>query len=702
MSESKNRKLKRLRKKHIWPSVVGLMIFGLISFLIIFSNMSTLIAYFVMTDMINDFDRAQSLATVCANEYAKSKSWEQAAECIMVGSGTDASAAIIDGEGNFVAGYGKPTFDASRSFRENISESFGEKAYVELSLMLDTENGDSVFEGIENDDVDFGEIVSRAAAQGFIIGSSDENVSNIFTYYYWIGFPIEGTDNRLLVRDDIVLRNRDIIMVMTICIIVGGLLIIPCIFLLANVIRDVVSIGKVRKLIYTDPVTGGHNWLYLEHNCGIIKKLRPKTNGKAASEQPAPAKRLENRPAMVNFTMRKYRSYCSCHGVAEGEALLERIDVLLKSHLRKNEISAHYSEAEFALVLIGKTPEEIQQRVHDITAKITTALGHAHLIFHSGIYFADGGENDIAADAAQMYNYAASAKNSIRECENSASALFNKELLNQQLWEHRVEACMDEALANEEFEVYLQPKYEPTTGTLRGAEALIRWISPTDGFVSPGRFIPIFERNGFITKIDDYMISHVAAQQAKWISEGKDVVPVSVNVSRAHFTQADLAEHIRDLVDAYGVPHSVIEIELTESAFFDDKGALLSTVNKLKAYGFEISMDDFGAGYSSLNSLKDLPLDVLKLDAEFFRGNNSGNRGEVVVSEAIKLAKSLDMRIVAEGVEKKEQVDFLAKHGCDMIQGFYFAKPMPIPDFEQKHWSGSNADGGSVFEAAAR
>ena len=324
--------------------------------------------------------------------------------------------------------------------------------------------------------------------------------------------------------------------------------------------------------------------------------------------------------------------------------------------------------------------------MHDITAKVMSALGHSHLVFHSGIYFADGGESDIAADVAQMCNYAASAKNSIRDCEFSSYAMFNKELLDTQLWEHTVEENMGKALANNEFEVYLQPKYSPTDEKLSGAEALIRWISPEYGFISPGRFIPIFEKNGFITKIDDYMISHVAAVQARWLAEGKPIVPVSVNVSRAHFASSDLAEHIAALVDEYGVPHEYIEIELTESAFFDDKSALLNTVMKLKQNGFDISMDDFGAGYSSLNSLKDLPLDVLKLDAEFFRGEADG-RSEVVVSEAIRLAKNLDMRIVAEGVEKKEQVDFLAANGCDMIQGFYFAKPMPVADFEQKHYT---------------
>ena len=254
----------------------------------------------------------------------------------------------------------------------------------------------------------------------------------------------------------------------------------------------------------------------------------------------------------------------------------------------------------------------------------------------------------------------------------------------QQLWEHHVEENMERALAAEEFQIYLQPKYNPVTEELSGAEALVRWINQEDGLISPGRFIPIFEKDGFITRLDDYMIAHVAALQMRWLSEGRKVVPVSVNVSRAHFTRPDLAEHICGLVDQYHLPHELLEIELTESAFFDDKEALLQTVNALKKYGFFVSMDDFGAGYSSLNSLKELPLDVLKLDAEFFRGQYEKERGNIVVSEAIRLAKKLNMKIVAEGIEEQDQVTFLAGLGCDMIQGYYFAKPMPANEYEAK------------------
>ena len=167
---------------------------------------------------------------------------------------------------------------------------------------------------------------------------------------------------------------------------------------------------------------------------------------------------------------------------------------------------------------------------------------------------------------------------------------------------------------------------------------------------------------------------------------GLPCVPVSVNISRAHFVDSDLADRLYAIVKAAECPCKYIEIELTESAFFDDKKTMIMTIKKLQDYGFEVSMDDFGSGYSSLNSLKDLPLNVLKLDAGFFNAVNEdgSDRGQIVVSEAIRLAKNLNMRTVAEGIEQKEQVDFLAEEGCDMIQGYYYAKPMPGDEYEAR------------------
>lgn len=304
------------------------------------------------------------------------------------------------------------------------------------------------------------------------------------------------------------------------------------------------------------------------------------------------------------------------------------------------------------------------------------------LYFGVGVCEINPGEKDVE----QLYNNALIACDMLGEETENKIAYYDIEMNKQRLWERKVEDDMDRALQNREFKVYLQPKISASQEVLAGAEALVRWIHPVDGFIPPNKFIPIFERNGFILKLDDYMLEEISKLQAQWLSQGRKIVPISVNVSRAHFTREDLAEHICRIVDKYKVPHNVIELELTESAFFDDKDVLLNTVKKLKDYGFIVSMDDFGAGYSSLNSLKELQLDVLKIDADFFRGENVEERGMLIVSEVIDLAKKLNMKIVAEGIESREQVDFLVEQECDLIQGYFFAKPMAIEEFIEKYF----------------
>jgi EAL domain-containing protein (putative c-di-GMP-specific phosphodiesterase class I) len=303
------------------------------------------------------------------------------------------------------------------------------------------------------------------------------------------------------------------------------------------------------------------------------------------------------------------------------------------------------------------------------------------------LYFAVGvyKVNKKEADVEQLYNNAVLACDMLGEEAETQIIFYDVEMNNRRIWERKVENDMYSALTNHEFKVYLQPKISTSNEHLAGAEALVRWIHPREGFIPPNKFIPIFERNGFILKLDDYMLEEIAKQQSEWIKQGRKVVPISVNISRAHFAKEDLAEHICGIVDKYQVPHDVIELELTESAFFDDKQVLLDTVKRLRDAGFIVSMDDFGAGYSSLNSLKEMQLDVLKIDADFFRGVEAQERGLLIVSEVIDLAKKLNMKIVAEGIESREQVDFLTEQECDLIQGYFFSKPMPIHEFEEKY-----------------
>ena len=454
---------------------------------------------------------------------------------------------------------------------------------------------------------------------------------------------------------------------------------------------------RIKKLFYKDLVVDAYNWMWfvVQGNKTIRKGVNSKNNY-----------------AVVTLEFKNYRNYCLCHSISEGDKLLSKINAEITKHLNKKEICAHATTSNFALLLNYENEDQLKARLQELMKNLNDIEKNHEFTFHAGvallnsIYYnaLNNGKNEIADDnekqkqAARaskqarknlnienVYNNACAAKATLAEADGLNIRIFDQKLLEEQHWNDTVHEKQWRALNEEEFQVYYQPKYAPKTNELSGAEALIRWQSPEYGLVSPGRFIPIFEKNGFITEIDHYMIEHVAADQKRWYEQGFKCVPVSINVSRAHFIESDLAEQIRDMVDKAGCPHNLIEIELTESAFFDDKNALIDTIKRLKNYGFTVSMDDFGAGYSSLNSLKDMPLDVLKLDADFFKWEEDGDeRGQKVVTEAIKLAKSLEMRTVAEGVEEKAQVDFLAEQGCDMIQGYYYAKPMPKNEYEER------------------
>ena len=341
------------------------------------------------------------------------------------------------------------------------------------------------------------------------------------------------------------------------------------------------------------------------------------------------------------------------------------------------------------LLLEVADEDDARARIQDIISSLEAIPCGHKLAFRAGVCLVCPAQEKLAhnqkryiPDIDFLYNNACSAGLSIADTDESGIAFFDDKLVEEERWINLVTERQQKAVDKEEFVIYYQPKYDPRTNELMGAEALIRWQTPDMGMVPPYKFIPIFEDNGFIPNIDHYMVSHVARDQRKWLSEGRNCVPISVNISRAHFSESDLAEQICIMVDQEGCPRNLLEIELTESAFFDDENAMINTINRLKYYGFLVSMDDFGSGYSSLNSLKDMPLDILKLDAGFFRGSEDNPRTEIVVAEAIRLAKSLNMKTVAEGVEEKATVEFLANEGCDMIQGYYYAKPMPREEYE--------------------
>ena len=497
--------------------------------------------------------------------------------------------------------------------------------------------------------------------------------TSIMSMKVW--FAVAGAYNDVYVLNNIHVYMNDVLVLLLVCILFAAFISIFVLYYIISFIIFVANTRKMSKVMYTDVLTGGNNKLYFEKKGStILKKHR---SGKYSY-------------VMVHLKMQKYRSFCTCFGVQRGEMLIEALYSELIKTVGRQELLAHRENAEFALLLRYTDINGLYARIEQMENNLNAILPKVKLYFCAGIYEIKSGESDIE----QLYNNALTACEAIQDEAENKIAVFDVEMNKRKLWERRVEDDMDRALANKEFKVYLQPKVQSADESLAGAEALVRWIHPQEGFIPPNRFIPIFEQNGFIVKLDDYMLEEVSRLQAQWLSEGRKTVPISVNISRTHFAHEDLAEHICQIVDKYAVPHNLIELELTESAFFDDKAMLLNTVRKMQELGFVVSMDDFGSGFSSLNSLKELRLDVLKIDAEFFRGLDkecfrdgsiTEERGLLIVSEVIDLAKKLNMQIVAEGIESREQVEFLVSQECDLIQGYFFAKPMPVEEFVERY-----------------
>ena len=243
-----------------------------------------------------------------------------------------------------------------------------------------------------------------------------------------------------------------------------------------------------------------------------------------------------------------------------------------------------------------------------------------------------------------------------------------------------IEENMKNALDERQFVVYYQPKMDVETNKICGAEALVRWIHPELGFMNPGTFIPIFEKNGFITEMDLYVWKEVCRSLDEWKIAGLDPVPVSSNVSRIDFDTPDLAEKITAIVDSYGLDHSLFHIELTESACSDNSVAIFSIISKLHDAGFVIELDDFGAGYTSLSSLSELEYDILKFDMSLLKKDKPSS-DKTVLTVAMQLAQMMNLKVIQEGVETAEQLERLKSLGCVIVQGFYYSKPLPKDEF---------------------
>ncbi|HDX7135652.1 TPA: EAL domain-containing protein [Clostridioides difficile] len=418
---------------------------------------------------------------------------------------------------------------------------------------------------------------------------------------------------------------------------------------------------EILSLAYEDKVTyiGNQNKFYRECSKYLLDK--PSLNY-----------------IIVYFDINNFKMINDTFGYEFGDNLLITIAKALKEELTEGEVYARLSSDYFAIFCDYKNGRnKIIRKLDNIRSNIESNLS---IVFEIslcvGIYFVEEGEVDIqkAVNKANMAR-------SVAKGKNINYAIYNEDVRNKLSEESMILDDIKIALVKNQFEVYYQPKLSLVTGEMIGSEALIRWNHPEHGFISPAVFIPIAEKSKLILKIGRFVFERVCNDLSEWKKQGKKIVPVSVNLSRVELYQPDIVKFINKTIQMYNLSSDFIEIEITETVAINELNILKNVLNELRKHGFSISMDDFGTGYSSISCLRDMPIDILKLDKSFLGGIEHDERSRNIAKSIVSLAKSLDLVVIIEGVESKEQAELMKQFGCDLVQGFYFARPMPAKNF---------------------
>lgn len=380
--------------------------------------------------------------------------------------------------------------------------------------------------------------------------------------------------------------------------------------------------------------------------------------------------------AMILMDLANFKTVNEFCGRSAGDELLKWIASAFRSYERELVVVSHFRADIFAMLTPFEKEEELVAIVKQISKKIADFKIACKVLPAFGICIA----TDPFMPVSYMRDYASLAMNTIKGKFYCNYAFFDDNMRKQMLLEKQIENDIVEALETGQFRVYIQPKVNMETGEIIGGEALVRWYHPEKGVIGPNEFIPVLEKNGFIINVDVYVWTEVFRYIGERLEKGEKVVPISINISRLHVYDDSFKECLVRLKDEYHVPPCYVPLELTESGFVKTADLMYQNIKDLKKHGFLLSMDDFGTGYSSMAMLRTQPVDEIKIDKGFIDDMNNP-KSRIVVSNTINMLRELNVEVIVEGVEDKEQQDFLVECGCKRAQGFYYYKPMPMEDF---------------------
>jgi diguanylate cyclase (GGDEF)-like protein len=395
----------------------------------------------------------------------------------------------------------------------------------------------------------------------------------------------------------------------------------------------------------------------------------------------------KQRDYTVVFAGIKHFSYINDQlGYAVGDEVLKMFVNCFSKILFEDEIICRIKGDDFVFILrndpVVYIIDRIKNTLKSLELIVRSRFPQINLICQFGTYRIKSNDYSISR-CIDCANRAKKATDGVTVTENCILYDFDDNLGWEENETARLESMMYEAVNSNQFHVYIQPKVDIATNKIGGAEALIRWILPDGSFVPTFKFVTLFERNGFILEVDKFVYNTLFKYIRKWLDEGRTPPLISINVSRLHLFDDTFPDYLNNLAMRYNVPNKYIEVEITESVFFDNTERLINIISALRDRGFVISMDDFGTGYSTLNLMKSLPIDVVKIDSGFFLKNKMDRKSRAIISSIIHLCKNLDLKIVCEGIETEEQVEYIRSEQCDYAQGFFYYKPMPIDEFEK-------------------
>ncbi len=447
------------------------------------------------------------------------------------------------------------------------------------------------------------------------------------------------------------------------CTIIIVLMISIVVFVWASAKR---SNAMIEKLAFEDPVTKGKNVNYFKEFANMVLNIY-----------------TESSFMIYRFDIANFRYINEVYGHYKADKILKAVISVFDECFDTRELCVRMNADQFiAIVVNDGALEERMERFKDEVNSAVKADGIKYPIrFKIGECQFSKHDQDIDV----VIDHANVARKTLSKDDTLRHAKYSGKVIDEMNRVESIEQHQESALSHKEFKVYMQPKWDIFENRVAGAEALVRWTRSSGKIMKPEEFIPIFEKNGFIERLDFHMLEEVCRFMRETVDAGGIVYPVSVNQSRLLLHSPDYVENVKKILAKYNIPPGSIELEITESVFEEDREEMIGIMNELRAFGIKLAMDDFGSGYSSLNMLKDIPLDVVKIDKDFFSETVNGEKSRWILQKVIEMADGLGMEVVCEGVENAEQVEVLRFLKCRIVQGFYYEKPIPAEEYMKKY-----------------